>query len=124
MAKAEIKTAGYQSIRDLMEANWIFIELRSSMGSPWGRLEVGEDPRVYWSHEPNSRTLEITVELKGDDGDLDVGSSGPVEFGQSGLYLADTGGDELSSNTFTSVTLEVEEDQLVVKHRVEVPVVV
>lgn len=116
---AEITSAGYQSVRDFIEANWVYIELRDDTSTPVLRLGVS-DSRVSWTHNPGDQVLELTVVLKGSDADVPLGTT----FGGSAIFDVGTGGSALSEETFTPFTISVDEDQLTVKHRIEVPRVV
>ncbi len=119
----EIPVEGYQDIRDYIEANWTHVELRDSDSAVWARLVIATDSRVSWTHDPSAQTLELTIELKGDDADIDVAEDGAQEFAESALLKGAVGGDDMSVNTFTPVTLADPDDELVVKHRVQVPIV-
>ena len=119
---AEITAAGYQLVRDLIEssAGFNFIELQKADGTPWERLQVDTDVRCVWTTLPDGQTLELTVTISGDDIDITL----PQELGKSELYENAVGGSALSSETFSATTLENENDEVVVKHRVQVPQVV
>ena len=115
----EIKSEGYQDIKDYIEANWIWVELRDSTGTVWGRISTS-DTRVAWTHSSGDQVLEVTISLRGDDDDITL----PQEFAESVLYKVETGGDEFSANTFSATTLEENDDELTIKHQVQVPEVV
>jgi len=117
---AEITTAGYQDIRDHIEATWTYIELRNGSDVAIVRLAVADD-RVSWTHAPSAQTLELTVVLTGADADL---LPLPKTFAKSALYKVDTNGTALSVESFTQFTIEASNDQLTIKHRIEVPRVV
>jgi len=116
----EITTEGYQSLRDHIEAEWIYIELRETEGgNVWKRVST-TDGRVKWNHEAEAQELEMEVTIGGGDGDITL----PQTFAESALFDTSTGGSQLSANTFTSVTLEEETDELIIRHRVQVPQIV
>lgn len=112
----EIKEAGYQKIRDFIQANWKYIEIRTSTGTKIVRLTTG-DSRVNWTHIANARVLELTVILKGSDSDIAL----PKTFGGSALFDVASEGTAYSEETFTPFTMETAEDQITIKHRVQVP---
>jgi hypothetical protein len=119
---AEITTAGYQDIRDHIEATWLYVELRDGSGDPItaDRLVCGTDSRVNWTHAPSAQTLEITTIITGEDADIDL----PTTFKYSAIFKVATAGSSLSTETFTQFTIEATSDQLTIKHRIEVPRVI
>lgn len=114
----EITTVGYQSIRNFVEANWKFIELRDASSAKIIRIGVG-DPRVTWSHLPNAGTLELKIVIKGSD--AEVSSALPKTFASSAIFLAGSGGEALAVETFSSFTMEASGDELTVIHQLEIP---
>lgn len=113
---AEILTAGYQSIRDFVQANWKFIELRDGAGTAIIRIGIG-DARVTWTHTANAQTLSLQVVVKG----TDSGISLPKTYASSAIYSVATGGTPLSVETFSSFTMEATGDELTVVHQLEIP---
>jgi hypothetical protein len=113
---AEITTAGYQDIRDHIEATWIYVEFLDNSDDVILRLPLSDD-RVDWTHAPSARTLELTTVITGSDVDITL----PQDFRKSSIYKVATAGDALSLESFTIFTIEAESDQLTIKHRIEVP---
>lgn len=118
---AEILASGYQSIRNFVEANWKYIELQKTDGTPVVRLTTS-DTRVTWIHTANAQTLILQVVIKGSDADM-TGSL-PKEFGKSAIFSVATGGTPHSVETFSSFTLETAGDELTVQHQLQIPQVV
>ena len=117
---AEVTTAGYQDVRDYLEANWVYIELRDDADNPVMRLDT-TDERVEWTHESEDQVLVLKVTLQGDDEDVTL----PQKFEGSVIYKQAEGGDALTPvESFTIFEMAAEEDQLTVKHKLEVPQVV
>lgn len=116
---AEINTAGYQKIRDFIQANWKYMELRDGLNNPVLRIGIG-DSRVNWTHNPGDQTLELTVIVKGSDVDIVE----PVTLGASAIFDVASGGSAYSEESFTTFTIQAAEDQLTIKHRIQVPQVV
>jgi hypothetical protein len=116
---AEITGAGYQDIRDHIENTWVYHELRDGAEAAIVRLQV-TDPRVSWTHEAEAQTLELTTIITGSDVDINL----PQTFASSALYKVATDGSALSVESFTQFTIEATNDQLTIKHRVEVPRIV
>lgn len=116
---SEIKTAGYQDLRDYIQATWTYIELRDNEGAAIIRLPA-TDPRVSWTHEPGAQTLELTAVIKGSDPDISL----PQAIAGSALFKVDEGGEAISEETFIAFTLAAEEDEITIKHQLQVPQVV
>jgi len=115
---AEILTAGYQSLRDHIESDWDYVELRATEGGVvWERLKISTDARCVWTHAPGAQTLELTIVISGDDADITL----PETFAESVIYDVAIAGSELSKNTFTSVVMDDLADELTVKHQIQVP---
>jgi hypothetical protein len=117
---AEITAQGYQDLRDYIETTWVWHELRDATTTPIIRISTA-DPRVSWTHVAEAQTLELTTIITGSDGDI---TSLPQTFASSALYKVATGGDAFSVETFTQFTIEATNDQLTIKHRIEVPRVI
>jgi hypothetical protein len=116
---AEINTAGYQSIRDYIQANWKYIELRDDLGAAILRLSPS-DSRVTWTHLAGDQTLKLQIVVKGSDSDIPL----PQTFSSSAIYSVVTGGSAFSVESFTSFTMETDQDELTVIHSIQVPQVV
>jgi len=116
---AEITAQAYQALRDYIESNWIYIELRDDVGTAIMRLDTS-DVRVNWTHTAGAQTLELTVVLTGSDADITL----PQTFASSAIYNVATGGDALSVENFVAFNMQNDADELTIKHQIEVPQVV
>ncbi len=116
----EIVSAGYQDVRDYIEATWKYIEVRNSEDAAVIRIGIG-DARVTWTHTAGDQTLELTCVLSGDDVDITL----PETFASSVLYKVSTSGSPMTAaESFAPFTMSAEGDQLTIKHQVQVPQVV
>ncbi|ETI68127.1 hypothetical protein [Neobacillus vireti] len=113
---AEIKQEGYQAIRNYMQANWKYIELQDDTGNKIVRLSPS-DLRVTWTHATGEKTLKLQIVVKGSDTDIVK----PKTFSKSAIYDVATGGTPYSVESFTSFTMESDQDELTVIHSLEVP---
>lgn len=114
---AEITNAGYQSIRNHMENTWKYIELRDDQGQAILRLGT-DDPRVSFTHAPGAQTLELSVVIKGDDAEVSL----PQKFNSSVIFNEVTGGEAMTPvEEFALFEMTTTEDQITVRHRIEVP---
>lgn len=114
----EITEAAYQRIRDFIENNWIFMELRDENDVPFLRISTS-DSRLEWTHQPNDRILELTARITGSDPDIQL----PQNFAKSVIYDVGDGGDELSANDLSPFTMLRETDSIVIQHRIHVPLI-
>ena len=113
-----VQNAGYQDIRDYIQANWKYIELRDEEQDPVLRIGI-EDPRVTWTHTTGAQTLEMTCVIKGSD--LDVAPLLPQTFAGAALFKVASGGSAMSEEEFTNFTMSSESDQLTIVYQLEVP---
>jgi hypothetical protein len=116
---AEVTTNGYQSLRDYIEANWIYHSLRDGVDGEIIRLSTG-DARTSWTHTAGDQVLELTTTVAGSDSDIIP----PQAFAGSELYDVSSAGSPYADETFEAFTIETDTDELTVKHRIEVPAVV
>lgn len=120
MAKTEITSAGYQSLRDYIEngtgPGWEYVELRDEDGNVWERLPV-TDERVEWTHTEGANPVVLEITLSGDDPEMDL----PETFKEVALYEVETGGDAMADGTITETTLEQPSDQIIIRAEIEVP---
>lgn len=115
----EITNAGYQSLRDFVQQEWTFIELRDEVGSAIVRLGV-DDERVSWEHIGGSGTLELKVVITGSDSEMTL----PRTFQSSAIFTQAEGGVEMAEESFSPFTMEETGDELTVIHQLEIPQVV
>lgn len=116
---AEITSQAYQDLRDYIQANWQYIELQDDTGTPILRLSPS-DSRVTWTHTAGEQTLKLQIIVKGSDTDITL----PSTFASSHIFKVASGGSAFSSETFTSFTIESEQDELTVIHNISVPQVI
>lgn len=117
---AEITSAGYQSLRDFVQANWKYIELQNASGTAVLRIGIG-DARVTWTHTAGAQTLQLQVVVKGTDTGIVAGTT---VIGRSAIFSVATGGSALSVETISPFTFEQTGDELTVIHQLQVPQVV
>lgn len=113
-----VQNAGYQDIRDYIQDNWKYIELRDEDQNPVLRIGI-EDSRVTWTHTAGDQTLEMTCVIKGSDSD--VADLLPQKFAGAALFKVESGGSAMSEEEFTTFTMSSESDQLTIVYQLEVP---
>lgn len=116
---AEITTQAYQNLRDYIQTNWKYIELRDNTNVPILRIDTS-DTRVTWTHTAGTNPLELTCVISGSDADITL----PKTFASSAIFNVATGGDAFSLETFTAFTMSNTADQLTIKHQIQVPQIV
>jgi hypothetical protein len=113
---AEITASAYQALRNYIQANWQYIELRDDAGNAIIRLSPS-DSRVSWIHNAGDQVLKLQVVIKGSDADIQK----PQTFALSAIYDVATGGNAYSVESFTPFTIESDQDELTVIHSIQVP---
>ena len=114
---AEISELGYQHIRNYIEENWRFIELQDDLGAKVIRLET-TDPRVTWTHAPGAEVLELSIVVTGSDAEITL----PQKLASSAVYTsADATEPVTLVEPFSNFELSTTEDQLTIRHKIEVP---
>ncbi|MBB6445632.1 hypothetical protein [Bacillus benzoevorans] len=111
---AEITASAYSDLRNYIQSNWQYLELQDDLGTAIIRLSPA-DSRVTSTIEGNN--VKITVVVKGSDSDI----TAPKTFAKSVIYKVATGGEPYSTESFTSFTIEGEQDELTVIHTISVP---
>ncbi|WP_031408012.1 hypothetical protein [Geobacillus vulcani] len=113
---AEITASAYQALRNYIQNNWKYIELRDDMGNAIVRLSPS-DSRVKWIHNAGDQVLKLQVVIKGSDADI----TKPKTFASSAIYDVATGGQPYSIESFTPFTIQSDMDELTVIHEIQVP---
>ncbi|KPC97254.1 hypothetical protein LR69_04525 [Geobacillus sp. BCO2] len=113
---AEITSQAYQAIRNYIQANWKYIELRDDVGNAIVRLSPA-DSRVSWVHNAGDQVLKLQIVVKGSDADIIK----PKTFASSAIYDVATDGQPYSIESFTPFTIESDMDELTVIHKIQVP---
>lgn len=130
---AEINEQAYQDLRTYIQNNWKQLKLQDEEGNDVVTLQA-DDQRLTWVHAmkqevvdydemynpiygdvPDSQTLTLQAIIKGADSDI----TAPVTITKSVVLNADN--DALSSETLNPFTIESDEDELTVKHNIQVP---
>lgn len=114
---AEITSQAYDNLRNYIQTNWNYIELRNDVGTGIVRLNT-TDSRVTSTLE--GQTVKLQVVVKGSDTDIAY----PITISSSAIYDVATGGNAYSVESFTPFTIESDQDELTVIHNIEVPQIV
>lgn len=116
---AEVTAEGYRSIRNFVQVNWIYHSLRDDIDAEIIRISP-LDVRTSWTHVVGAQVLEITTTVTGADADI----TPPQIFVGSKLFDVSSAGSPLADETFLSFTIEIDSDELTIKHQIEIPTVV
>jgi hypothetical protein len=120
---AQITSDGYQDLRDRIQANWTYIELRDDAAGGTGGdpiVRIAEtDPRVSWIHSGGAQALQLRVVLTGSDADVPV----PVTIRSSAIYKVSSAGSAMSAETLVEgdATINADPDSVTITHTIEVP---
>ena len=112
---AEITGTAYQDIRDYIQGNWSYIALKSDVNAEIMRIKT-DDSRVKWLHGQGAQTLILELRLTG----LDFKTK-PQKISKVELYKESSGGTPLVSESFTTVTIEVDADKITINLSIQVP---
>lgn len=115
----EITEPAYQDIRNYIQTNWTYMELRDVENTPIIRIRIGGDARAKWVHTANARTLMAEVTVQGSDADIPV----PCTIARSVIYKGAVGGEAFSEETITPFYIMDESDRCTITHHIEVPMV-
>lgn len=122
---AEINSNGYTSIRNWIDDRttsdtWSVIELVDDTDTPVIRLTLS-DSRVSIPSSQGANPYTLRIEVSPSDADISSGQT----FAGSRIFKTDTNGDEVTPiENFSSVTLNNNDDVLVVRHDIEAPEIV
>ena len=110
----EITQKAYQDLQNYILSNWKHIELQTAEGDKIVRLNTS-DSRVTTTLLDGSLVFIATI--KGTDSDIVK----PVQFNHSAIFKTEDSTEQLSHETFTSFTMENNEDELTVTHTIQIP---
>jgi len=119
---AEINSNGYTSIRNWIDDRttsdtWSVIELLDDTDTPVIRLSL-TDSRVSIPSSLGANPYTLRIEVSPSDADISSGQT----FAGSRIFKTDSDGDEVTAiENFSSVTLNNNDDVLVVRHDIEAP---
>lgn len=119
MAKTPLTAAGHDDLRTYIMANWLWFEVRNELGVAVLRIQIDDDARVVWSED--GEVLKVNCVLSGDDEEMGDVEETPITVQYSAFFKADEGGDSMHTAEFTPFTFGHADDELVIKHYVEVP---
>lgn len=108
---------GYGLLRTHIIADWKYLELQTPTGTPLKRFTTSNG--LVITGTSNNATIEYKV----------VTTGAMAEFknktvGKSVLYSVVSGGQPIATETFAEFTFTQNEDELTVKHVLEVPKVI
>lgn len=112
----EASEAGYQSIRDFIEDNWVYLSAIDENDEEVTRVGVSDD-RFTWIHDAGDQVLEIELELSGSDADVPT----PTTFEASEVFEVSSGGDGLGKDSWAQASVATDEDVVTIFHRIQVP---
>ncbi|HJF32206.1 MAG TPA: hypothetical protein K8V56_10610 [Sporosarcina psychrophila] len=112
-----INTVGYEKVRSFVLSSWVYLEVQTPTGTPVKRFSVSDG--LIITGTANSTEIEYKVVCSGADA-----SFTGKEIGKSVLFDVASGGQAIMEEVFTPFTLEQDNDELTVIHKLEVPKVI
>lgn len=108
---------GYELLRTHIIANWKYLELQTPTGAVLKRFSQADGLSITGS--PTSPTIEYRITVTG----ITPEFTGK-KVNKSVIYAVATGGTPIATESFTEFTFVENEDELTVKHVIEVPKVI
>ena len=114
----EIRTEGYQSLRDFIVTEWDYIELYDDTGSSVTRVSVSGDSRFQWQDLDGDNILQVYGEVSGTDSDIPLGT----DLTYAALWDAASGGNQITQlEKYATHPINQAGDGMKLTHNVEVP---
>jgi len=120
----EINESGYETLRASVNSGvaapdpWDYIELIDDTGATETRVSVSGDPRASWTTTETDQTQQVEITVTGADADI----STPVTISGSALKASDSdSAPEKHRDTMSDAVLAEDQDELIVRHNVEIP---
>ncbi|HWJ80182.1 MAG TPA: hypothetical protein VNR61_19125 [Niallia sp.] len=110
---SSITTYGYNKIQDYLVANVTYLELQDDQGNAIKRYTTSNGLTITNSKATQTITYEVVA--TGDAAFLNK------TVAQSVLFDVATNGSSIATETFSPFTFESAEDELTVKHNIQVP---
>lgn len=109
---AQISTYGYSSIRQYAQTTWQYLEVQKQDGTPLKRFTLSDGLTITQV----GNTIEYVIIINGND---PLFSNQTVS--KSVIFDVATGGQAIAVESFTDFTFESTDDQLTIKHTIQVP---
>lgn len=110
---SNITTYGYNKIQNYLAQNVTYLELQDEQGNPIKRFNTTNGLTIQ--NDINNRTITYEVVATGDNTFINKTVSKSV------LFDVATGGQPIAVEEFSPFTFESEEDELTVKHKLQLP---
>jgi hypothetical protein len=121
---AELKLAGYQSLRNFVNSSvpipneWDYIEVYDDTGSAVTRVSITNDSRCQWLDDDGDNILKIRFNITGSDSDIPL----PTQIEKSAIWDAATGGNQISQKeSFATSIISVSADTVTITHSIKLP---
>lgn len=111
-----ITTYGYNSIQNHIASTFTYLELQDETGTPIKRFSTADGLTI--TNDIPSKTITYTIITTGDTTFLNK------TVAKSVIYQTSTSTDVFATESFSQFTFESAEDELTVKHTIQVPQVI
>lgn len=112
---AQVTNYAYETLRQFAIGSWKYLEAQKSDGTVIKRFGTTDGLTITQV----GQTIEYKIVISGADA-LFTGQS----VAKSVIYNVATGGQPIATETFTVFTFDVTEDELTIKHVLQIPQVV
>lgn len=114
----EIRTEGYQSLRDFIITEWDYIELYDGNQNAVTRVSVSGDSRFAWQDIDGDSILQVYGEVSGTDSDIPL----DTDLTYAALWDAASGGKQITPlEQYATQVINQEGDGMKLTHNVAVP---
>lgn len=110
---SNITTYGYNKIQNYLAQNVTYLELQDESGTAIKRFNTSNGLTIQ--NDTNNKTITYEVVATGNNDFINK------TVAKSVLYDVASGGNPIAVETFSPFTFESEEDELTIKHRLQLP---
>lgn len=110
---SQVTNYAYNKIQNFLASNVTYLELQDESGTPIKRFSTLNGLTI--NNDTSNQTITYEVTVSGDNNFLNKTVS------QSILYDVANGGEPIAIESFIPFTFESEEDELTIRHKIQVP---
>jgi len=112
---AQVTNYAYDKLRQFAVGSWKYLEVQKADGTPINRFTQSDGLTITQV----GQTIELSITISGSNA-LFTGQS----VSKSVIYDVATSGQPIATETFTEFTFAATEDELTIKHTLQIPQIV